>query len=253
MDNKGGCRGNDQRKEEEIVDAHHQEDMEGFIELWKRMFGFMDSLGLRWAVEMGIPDIISKSGPQSAQQIASHLPSESPQVAFISRILRFLAMRGVFTEAVGEEDQKEIRYGLTPISKWLVTDNTENGSMNLMVLMETHEALVAPWYRFGECVLRGGFPFDVMHGKPFFSFSKDNPGFNKLFNDAMASYSGMLMKHILAAYSDSGFKGLKSIVDVGGGNGTAISKVAEAFPHIKCYNYDLPQAVQDAPPYPGKE
>eukprot|EP01018_Ginkgo_biloba_P040354 Gb_29161 [translate_table: standard] len=244
MDYKRGCSGHEVREIIEDKITAHAEDMEGFIELWKRMFGFMDSLGLRWAVEMGIPDIISKSGHQSAQQIASHLPSESPH---ISRILRFLAMRGVFTEVVGKEGKE---YGLTAISKWLLT---ENGScMNSMVMMQTHEAVFAPWYHFGESVLRGGFPFEVVHGKSLFSFAKNNPDFGKLFNDAMASHSRMLMKHILSVYGDEDrFKDFKSLVDVGGGDGTTASQIAHSFPHTKCYNYDLPQVIQDAPPYPG--
>eukprot|EP01018_Ginkgo_biloba_P029804 Gb_40972 [translate_table: standard] len=246
---KSGSSNQHEEEEQNKIHVRDQEDMEGFIELWKRMFGFMDSLGLRWAVEMGIPDIISKSGPQSAQQIASHLPSESPQIDFISRILRFLAMRGVFTETVGEEE-KEIRYGLTPISKWLLTENSD--CMNSMILVQTHEKDIAPWYFFGQCVLRGGFPFEMAHGKRRFSFTKDDPDFNKLFNDSMASYSRMLINNILTTYGD-GFKRLKSLVDVGGGDGTTISKIAQSFPHIKCYNYDLPQVIQDAPPYPGVE
>eukprot|EP01018_Ginkgo_biloba_P029801 Gb_40975 [translate_table: standard] len=250
MDYKRGCSGHEVQEITEDKITAHAEDMEGFIELWKRMFGFMDSLGLRWAVEMGIPDIISKAGPQSAQQIASHLPCESPQVDFISGILRFLAMRGVFTEIVDKEGKEEVEYGLTAISKWLLT---ENGScMNSMVMMQTHVAVFAPWYHFGESVLRGGFPFEVVHGKSLFPFAKDNPDFGKLFNDAMASYSRMLLKHVLSVYGDEDrFKDLKSLVDVGGGDGTTVSQIAHSFPHIKCYNYDLPQVIQDAPPYPG--
>eukprot|EP01018_Ginkgo_biloba_P029748 Gb_40575 [translate_table: standard] len=225
------------------------EDMQGFVDLRKRMFGFMDSLGLRWAVEMGIPDIIAKFGSQTVQDIASRLPSQSPQIEFISRTLNFLAMRGVFTKKIC--DDKKVRYGLTPISKWLVTDNAKF-CVNPVVLMNTHEAMVTSWYRFGECGLRDGVPFQVAHGKPLFSFAKDNPEFGKLFRDGIATLSAPRMKPIILAYGE-GFKRLKSLVDVGGGDGDAVATIQQSFPHIKCYNYDLPEVIQDAPAYPGVE
>uniref|UniRef100_A0A0C9QVK5 TSA: Wollemia nobilis Ref_Wollemi_Transcript_5596_1249 transcribed RNA sequence n=1 Tax=Wollemia nobilis TaxID=56998 RepID=A0A0C9QVK5_9CONI len=228
------------------------EEMQGFVDLWKCMFGFMDSLGLRWAADLEIPDIIARGGLQSAltvDEIASHLPSTSPNVDFLSRILSFLAMRGIFTQAV---HGNQVKYGLSPMSKWLVKNRAEGDSMNAMVLVQTHEAVIAPWYRFRDCMLGCGLPFEVANGKPLFSFAKENPDFGRLFKAAMVSHSKMPMKHILSVYGD-GFKGLTSLVDVGGGNGSSISKIAEAFPHIKCYNYDLPQVIRDAPTYNGVE
>uniref|UniRef100_A0A0D6QTX6 O-methyltransferase domain-containing protein n=1 Tax=Araucaria cunninghamii TaxID=56994 RepID=A0A0D6QTX6_ARACU len=228
------------------------EEMRGFVDLLKCMFGYMDSLSMRWAVDLEIPDIIARGGLQSVltvEEIASQLPSTSPNVDFLSRIFSFLAMRGIFTQAVVGN---QVKYGLSPMSKLLVKNRAEGDSMNAMVLLQTHESFIAPWYRFRDSSLGGGFPFEIFSGKPVFTFAKENPDFGGLFNSAMASYSKMLMKHILSVYGD-GFKGLTSLVDVGGGNGFSVSKIAEAFPLIKCYNYDLPQTIRDAPTYTGVE
>ncbi|KAH9321593.1 hypothetical protein KI387_016232, partial [Taxus chinensis] len=248
-----------QNHSEVIMDGSisENEELQGFIDLWKRMFGYMDSMGLRWAVELEIPDIISQGGLESmvsAEEIASHLPSPFPNIDFLSRILSFLAMRGIFTQTLLPNSQI-VKYGLTPISKWLLKTRGMGCSMNPMVLMQTHEAVIAPWYRMADCtVSASGFPFEHVHGKLLFSFAKENPEFGKVFNDAMASHSKMLMKDILAAYND-GFSKLsfKSLLDVGGGDGSTIASIARAFPNIKCYNYDLPQVITQAPTYSGVE
>lgn len=41
------------------------------------------------------------------------------------------------------------------------------------------------------------------------------------------------------------FKGLKSLVDVGGGIGTMAEAIAKAFPEIQCTVFDLPHIVED--------
>lgn len=43
------------------------------------------------------------------------------------------------------------------------------------------------------------------------------------------------------------FRGLGSLVDVGGGHGAVAKAIAAAFPDIKCTVMDLPHVVADAP------
>ncbi|XP_059072727.1 (R,S)-reticuline 7-O-methyltransferase isoform X2 [Cryptomeria japonica] len=234
------------------------QNLEGFIDLWKLMFGFMYSLGLRWAVELEIPDIIAKCGPEStlsAEEIAGFLPSPSPNIDFLSRTLSFLATRGIFSQTL--MPNSPIKYGLTPISKWLVkdTDNggAKEGTFAPWLLLHTHEAVITPWYRLGESILSGsGFPFELVHGKLLFSLAESNPELGRLFNEAMGTYSKILVKDILAAYGD-GFRKLEfmSLVDVGGGNGSTISAISRSFPNIKCCNFDLPEVISEAHSYAG--
>ncbi|GLJ12082.1 hypothetical protein SUGI_0183680 [Cryptomeria japonica] len=240
------------------VDHRKDEELEGFIDLWKLMFGFMYSLGLRWAVELGIPDIIAKGGPESmlsAEEIAGFLPSPSPNIDFLSRTLSFLATRGIFSQTL--QPNSPIKYGLTPISKWLIND-TDNGGAKAgtfapFLLLHTHEAVISPWYRLGESILSGsGFPFELVHGKLLFSLAESNPELGRLFNEAMGTYSKILVKDILAAYGDE-FRKLefRSLVDVGGGNGSIISVISRSFPNIKCCNFDLPEVISEAPSCAG--
>ncbi|GLJ12081.1 hypothetical protein SUGI_0183670 [Cryptomeria japonica] len=204
--------------------------LEGFIDLWKLMFGFMYSLGLRWAVELEIPDIIAKCGPEStlsAEEIAGFLPSPSPNIDFLSRTLSFLATRD--------------------------NGGAKEGTFAPWLLLHTHEAVITPWYRLGESILSGsGFPFELVHGKLLFSLAESNPELGRLFNEAMGTYSKILVEYILAAYGD-GFRKLEfmSLVDVGGGNGSTISAISRSFPNIKCCNFDLPEVISEAHSYAG--
>ncbi|CAF1840983.1 hypothetical protein Bca4012_030853 [Brassica carinata] len=59
------------------------------------------------------------------------------------------------------------------------------------------------------------------------------------------------MNKVLEVYR--GFEDVKTLVDVGGGNGTAISLVISKYRHIKGINLDLACVIDDAPLYPGVE
>ena len=61
----------------------------------------------------------------------------------------------------------------------------------------------------------------------------------------MASQSKPLMRGLVATYPHI-FDGLHSLVDVGGGTGTAVKIIAEAFPGLRCIVFDLPHVVAKA-------
>ena len=61
----------------------------------------------------------------------------------------------------------------------------------------------------------------------------------------MASNSALIMNAFFANYD--GFEGVKSLVDVGGGVGSAASIIVKKFPHIRAINFDLPHVIASAP------
>lgn len=82
-----------------------------------------------------------------------------------------------------------------------------------------------------------------------FDYHGTDPRFNKVFNKGMADHSTITMRKILETYT--GFEGLKSLVDVGGGTGAVINMIVSKYPTIKGINFDLPHVIEDAPSYPG--
>ncbi|KAI3795356.1 hypothetical protein L1987_38008 [Smallanthus sonchifolius] len=60
--------------------------------------------------------------------------------------------------------------------------------------------------------------------------------FNRVFNEVMAC-SAKITTDVIVSYYKDGFLGSKgTVVDVGGGIGTAISEIVKAYPHLKGIN-----------------
>uniref|UniRef100_A0A0E0LVJ4 O-methyltransferase C-terminal domain-containing protein n=1 Tax=Oryza punctata TaxID=4537 RepID=A0A0E0LVJ4_ORYPU len=62
----------------------------------------------------------------------------------------------------------------------------------------------------------------------------------------MASDSHLVVNMVLRECAEV-FLGARSLVDVGGGNGTIAKAIANAFPHIKCTVLDLPHVIHGSP------
>lgn len=100
-----------------------------------------------------------------------------------------------------------------------------------------------------DSIQEGGLPFDNAYGMTSFEFHGKNPRFNNIFNKGMSDYSTIIMKKVLETYT--GFEGLGSVVDVGGGTGAVINMIVSKYPTIKGVNFDLPHVIKEAPSYPG--
>ncbi|KAF8043269.1 hypothetical protein BT93_A1571 [Corymbia citriodora subsp. variegata] len=226
--------------------------LRGQAEIWRYMLGFADSMALKCAVELGIADIIHSHGgcPLTLAQIARSIDgSPSPNLPYLSRVMRLLVRRNIFSvhRPSGGGDPL---YGLTDSSRWLIRDSEL--SLVPMVIMQNHPLQLAPWHCFGRCVREGGIAFQKAHGVEMWELAGDNPKFNKMFNDAMACTAKIVMKAVLEAYGD-GFGAVGSVVDVGGGTGGVVAEIVRAYPHIRGVNFDLPHVVATAPAYDGVE
>ncbi|KAF3443884.1 hypothetical protein FNV43_RR13574 [Rhamnella rubrinervis] len=223
--------------------------LRGQIEMWKYMLSFADSMALRCAVELRIPDIIhSHGGPITLSQMVSNFhDSTSPDITCLARIMRLLVRKKIFT-AHHQSDGGETLYGLTDSSRWLLHDSEL--TLAPMFLMETHPWQMSPWHFLSHCVKEGGIAFKKAHGREIWEFAAENPGFNKLFNDGMQCTSRVVLTTIISQYKN-GFDNIGSLVDVGGGTGGGISEIVKSYPHIKGINFDLPHVISTAPMYHG--
>ena len=92
-------------------------------------------------------------------------------------------------------------------------------------------------------VKTGETAFDHVYGKGHFEYLAENPEANRTFNLFMAQ--GLRgSANPLESYD---FTGKRTVVDVGGGNGTMIATILRANPHLKGILFDLPHAVTEAP------
>ncbi|XP_060211431.1 (R,S)-reticuline 7-O-methyltransferase-like [Lycium barbarum] len=230
----------------EIDSMNEAEMLQGQAEVSKYMFAFADSMAIKCAVELRIADIIHSHGhPITLSQIATNVDSSSPDISYLSRIMRFLVRRKIFT---ANSQGGDTLYGLTPISRWLLHD-TEL-SVAPMFLMQNNPILMAPWHYFSNCVKEGGIAFKKAHGYEIFEMASKDDELNENFNNGMNSVTKIIVQAIIKEYKN-GFDSITSLVDVGGGTGAAMFEIVKAYPHIKGINYDLPHVVSTAKKYDG--
>ncbi|XP_038973478.1 trans-resveratrol di-O-methyltransferase-like [Phoenix dactylifera] len=213
------------------------------------------SMGLQCAIQLGIPDAIHAQGrPLTITELASFLPVAPTKSLALRRLMRMLAHTGFFSVQKDPNGSDEHAYSLTPNSKILLKDShTSLASWVLFFLNSSHLApfhFLAPWLQADQPDM---IPFEMSYGKPLFEMTGDDPAFNRLFNEAMASDSRLAMKSVVARCKDA-FQGVSSLVDVGGGDGTSARAIAEAFPSIKrIIVYDLPHVIATVPKSPRVE
>ncbi|GLJ19165.1 hypothetical protein SUGI_0344190 [Cryptomeria japonica] len=100
-----------------------------------------------------------------------------------------------------------------------------------------------------DTVIDGCQAFRKANGMSIFEYNSKNPEANRMFNDAMTAQTSSVMASVCKVYD--GFKSFKSVVDVGGGEGSAISTIVKEYPHIHGINFDLPHVVRAAAPAKG--
>jgi len=211
---------------------------------------------MKTAVELDLLETMAKAGPGayvSPKDLAAQLKTTNPDApVMLDRILRLLASYDVLNCSVRDlpGGGAERLYGLAPVCKFLVK-NADGVSMAPLLLMNQDKVLMESWYYLKDAILDGGIPFNKAYGMTAFDYHGTDPRFNKVFNLGMSNHSTIAMKKILETYD--GFKGLNSIVDVGGGTGATMNMIVSKYPNIKGINFDLPHVIEDAPSYPGVE
>jgi len=93
--------------------------------------------------------------------------------------------------------------------------------------------MLTPWLSRSARVLADGTSsFEVAHGEDKWSYSAANPTHSQLINEAITCDARVLMPAILIHGCPEVFDGLRSLVDVGGGNGTTLNVLVKAFPWL---------------------
>ncbi|GMJ01252.1 hypothetical protein like AT1G51990 [Hibiscus trionum] len=238
------------------VDNGAEATVQGQGEILRILDNIAESMALRCVVELGIADALNSHPhghnypiPMSLSQIAARIPFPNLDMDRLSRVMTFLSCRKVF-DATVDKESGETMYGLTHTSKWLLTNNKLE-SLEPAVLLATHPCSMATWNCLSTSIAEGGAcGFSRANGSTIYDFQSKNHEYKRVFGEAMACNSRVVMKAVLEYYKD-GFNDVGTIVDVGGGLGAAVAEIVEAYPHIRGFNFDLPNVVADAPKYPN--
>ncbi|OVA10701.1 O-methyltransferase [Macleaya cordata] len=224
-------------------------DIKAQAHLWNIIYGFADSLVLRCAVEIGIADIIkNNNGSISVTELSSKLPISNVNCDNLYRVLRYLVHMGILKE---DSDINGVKlYSLQPVATLLLRDAER--SMVPIILGMTQKDFMIPWHFMKEGLGNGSTAFEKGMGMTIWQYLEGHPEQSQLFNEGMAGETRLLTKSLIDGCRDT-FEGLTSLVDVGGGNGTTIKGIYDAFPHIKCSLYDLPHVIANSHDHPNIE
>ncbi|KAF3341679.1 trans-resveratrol di-O-methyltransferase-like protein [Carex littledalei] len=199
---------------------------------------YISSFTLRCAVDLDIAGRIQAYGrPMPLNELARSIPISPEKDMMLGRLMALLVHNEVFA-------QDEAGYALTPFSKLILT---ENSNMGAFVRFVTEVAFInfklGEWFKNGDA---GSTVFMMSNdGKQVWDIAREKPEFGNLFNEAMACHSKQKIRDLVTSYPHI-FDGLNSMVDVGGGTGTAATIIADAFPSLRCTVLDLPHVIEKA-------
>ena len=207
---------------------------------------FMNSMALKCAIELAIPDVIHSHGePMPLSQLATALSVQQSKVSCLRRLMQLLVHSGFFSQQlIIHNSEQEEGYSLTTASLFLLKGEPLTGVP--LLLLHLNPVITAPLQFLTGCFQNGDpTPFYTTFGKPFWDYTAQEPEFSNLFNEAMATDSRIIASVLITKCKEL-FEGLSSLVDVGAGTGTMTKSIAKAFPHLKCTVFDQPHVVADS-------
>ncbi|KAK4731612.1 hypothetical protein R3W88_024600 [Solanum pinnatisectum] len=214
--------------------------------IWNHTFSYINSMSLKCAIELGIPDIIHSNGrAMTLSDLVNALPinNNTKTLNYIFRLTCILVHGGFFNQTKAN-DKEEEGYLLTPSSRLLRKDEPlcqvsfEQMELDPNVMDPSH--LLSKWIKNSA---DPNTPFSIAHSKALFEYDEKDPKLNRQFNEAMASDSRLVISVVIENCKGV-FEGLKSLVDVEGGIGILAKVIADAFLEMNCIVFDLPHVIE---------
>lgn len=201
---------------------------EAVAELLRMVAGKWVTQALAVAAELGVAEMLAK-GPKSAPQVARQAKASEDGVY---RLMRALGSLGVLREDVKR------RFHLTPLGR-LLRNDAYGGYARFFGI----DATWRPWGDLLYSVRTGKPAFDHVFGESVFEHFANHPEASRTFDQAMSGVSLAEAEAVLAAYD---FRGVESIVDVGGGRGLLLANVLAKKRRMRGILLDLPHVVAGA-------
>ncbi|MCL7458999.1 helix-turn-helix domain-containing protein [Micromonospora sp. MSM11] len=193
--------------------------------------GYMASQSLALAAELKLADHIHDgrvTSAQLAEATGTHAPS-------LHRLLRTLVAVGVLTEPTPGE------FRLTEVGEQLRTDSPN--SLWAFTRFFTNPTLFSSWQQVRHSIETGECAFDHVHGKNAYVHLAEHPELSALFNVAMGQESRASAQLVADGYD---FSGVRTVVDVGGGDGTLLAAILGTHPHLRGVCFDSAAGVAEA-------
>ena len=184
---------------------------------------------IRAVSELKVADTL-QAGPRHVSEIAREVGANE---LALYRAMLALASKGIFAERdPGVFEQTEL-------SVLLATDDP----LSLRDGYRLLHADIKAWSRFDYSLRTGRASFDIVHDQGYWDFCSTHLDYSRMFDDAMAAFTKLEYRAILASYDMSR---CRTIVDIGGGNGKLLSLLLRSLPKARGILFDQPHVVDKA-------
>ena len=194
------------------------------------IMGFRITQLIYVAAKLELSECLAR-GPLTAQELA---PIVGADAGALYRLLRALASLGVFVETT------DARFKMTPAAR-LLQRNTP-GSLRSTAMLYGDELLWRAYGRMSYAIETGQPAFEHVYGQPFYDYLGEHPNSALLFQEAMTGFSEMESAAIIAVCDVSQ---IRTVVDVGGGQGALAAALLRAHAHLKAVIFDRSGPTQD--------
>jgi SAM-dependent methyltransferase len=199
--------------------------------LYRLAIGHYVSRALGLVAKLGVADVLA-AGPRNAEDLAA---ATGTHAGALRRVLRLLASVGVLAE------NEDGRFELTPLGDCLRVDTP--GSARAAVLLFAGERVQESWKDLEYCVRTGEPAFRKRGVTDPFAEMAASPEDAANFDAAMAEFTRLTAVAVSGAYD---FSPMRTLVDVGGGNGALLIGILNAYPDLDGVVFDQPHVAERA-------
>ncbi|GAB2693352.1 methyltransferase [Nocardia thraciensis] len=201
------------------------------LRLMNMMFGTICSQVVGAAARLGLADHLGDAELTPAELAAA----TGTHPGALARLLRALAALDLVTET------RAGAFGLSETGMLLRTDRPD--SQAAAALLFTDPAMLRAWERPEDAVRTGRPTFEGLYGTDFFGFLAANPQLSQRFNTTMRQITLPIAQLLPASYE---FTRHRTLVDVGGGDGTVLSEILRAVPGLRGVLFDSAAGLAEA-------
>jgi len=197
--------------------------------------GYQVTQAIYVAVTLRLPDLLA-DGPRDAADLAA---ASNADTRPLYRLLRALAALGILAEEHAAHGRS---FTLTEMGELLRSDHP--GSLAGWAGFVARPYHWEAWGDLLHTVRTGQDAFTARHdGESVWAWRERHPEESQIFDRAMSAISAAVAGRLADHYD---FTRFRSLIDVGGGDGTLLATVLPHHPQLRGVLFDLPHVVADA-------